>query len=150
MNSSSTKTHTDLAMRKTIILKCYLIAGRQSILFPRRKHPMTKMLRRLTGSLVLSACLLLPPFLLPRFAAADPVRLVVDGRGLDGELHLASGRTIRDGVMVLVHGTLAHNRMEIMQMLQETIGERGLSTLAVTLSMGGGSEERRVGEEGVR
>src|SRR3546814_17638675 len=38
--------------------------------------------------------------------------------------------------MVLVHGTLAHNRMEIMQMLQETLGERGISTLAVTLSMG--------------
>ncbi|MFC3678472.1 alpha/beta hydrolase [Ferrovibrio xuzhouensis] len=97
---------------------------------------MTKMLRRLTGCLVLSACLLLPPFLLPPSAAADPVRLVVDGRGLDGELHLASGKAIHDGVMVLVHGTLAHNRMEIMQMLQETLGARGISTLAVTLSLG--------------
>src|SRR3546814_17360466 len=97
---------------------------------------MTKMLRRLTGSLVLSACLLLPPFLLPRSAAADPVRLVVDGRGLDGELHLASGRTIRDGVMVLVHGTLAHNRMENLQLMQETPGDSGYSTPAVTLSLG--------------
>jgi pimeloyl-ACP methyl ester carboxylesterase len=89
--------------------------------------------RRLAAGLaVLSALLALAP----RPAAAEPVRLVLDGRGLDGDLHLAGGKSVRDGVMVLVHGTLAHGRMEIMQMLQETLGERGISTLAVTLSLG--------------
>ncbi|WP_300302866.1 alpha/beta fold hydrolase [Ferrovibrio sp.] len=67
---------------------------------------------------------------------AEPIRLVQEGRGLDGELKLAGGKALRDGVMVLVHGTLAHNRMEIMQALQETLAERGLSTVAVTLSLG--------------
>ncbi|MFN4309115.1 MAG: alpha/beta hydrolase [Ferrovibrio sp.] len=69
-------------------------------------------------------------------ARAEPVRLVHEGRGLDGELKLAAGKTPRDGIMVLVHGTLAHNRMEIMQALQETLAERGVSTMAVTLSLG--------------
>lgn len=69
-------------------------------------------------------------------AQAEPVRLVHEGRGLDGELKLAQGRTVPDGVMLLVHGTMAHNRMEIMAALQEMLAERGISTLAMTLSLG--------------
>ena len=52
-------------------------------------------------------------------ANAEPVRLVHEGRGLDGELKLAQGRTAKDGLFLLVHGTLAHNRMEIMTALQD-------------------------------
>ena len=74
-------------------------------------------------------CLALP-------AWAEPVRLVQEGRGLDGELKLAAGKTVKDGVLLLVHGTLAHNRMEIMQAQQALLAERGLSTLAVSLSLG--------------
>lgn len=94
---------------------------------------MTILLRRLAAGLALTLCLLA---FSPRPAAAEPVRLVFDGRGLDGELHLAGGKTVADGLLLLVHGTLAHNRMEIMQMLQQSLGERGISTLAVNLSLG--------------
>lgn len=89
----------------------------------------------LRHSLAFSLAVILP---LVGFTAvqAEPVRLVHEGRGLDGELKLAAGKTPRDGIMVLVHGTLAHNRMEIMQSLQETLAERGLSSVAVTLSLG--------------
>jgi pimeloyl-ACP methyl ester carboxylesterase len=69
-------------------------------------------------------------------ARAEPVRLVQGGRGLDGELKLASGRAVKDGLLILVHGTLAHNRMEIMQAQQALLAERGVSTLAVSLSLG--------------
>lgn len=69
-------------------------------------------------------------------AMADPVRLVHETRGLDGELALADGKTVKDGLLILVHGTLAHNRMEIMRALQETLAERGISSLAITLSLG--------------
>ncbi|WP_341894155.1 alpha/beta hydrolase [Ferrovibrio terrae] len=69
-------------------------------------------------------------------AQAEPVRLVQEGRGLDGELTLAPGKTAKDGLLILVHGTLAHNRMEIMQAQQALLAERGLSTLAVSLSLG--------------
>lgn len=69
-------------------------------------------------------------------AHAEPVRLVHEGRGLDGELKLAPGKAAKDGLFLLVHGTLAHNRMEIMTALQDMLAERGISTLALTLSLG--------------
>jgi pimeloyl-ACP methyl ester carboxylesterase len=81
--------------------------------------------------LMLAICLCIPVAL-----HAEPVRLVHEGRGLDGELTLAPGKSVKDGVLILVHGTLAHNRMEIMQAQQQLLAERGLSTLAITLSLG--------------
>ena len=56
-------------------------------------------------------------------AQAEPVRLVHEGRGLDGNLTLAAGKSVKDGLFLLVHGTLAHNRMEIMAALQEMLAE---------------------------
>ncbi len=69
-------------------------------------------------------------------AAAESVRLSHEGRGLDGELKLAAAKTVKDGLIILVHGTLAHNRMEIMQAQQALLAERGVSSLAITLSLG--------------
>lgn len=73
---------------------------------------------------------------LPRPTMAEPVRLMHEGRGLDGEMKLAGGKSLRDGVVILVHGTMAHNRMEIMRVLQDLLAERAISTVAVTLSLG--------------
>ncbi len=39
-------------------------------------------------------------------------------------------------VVLLTHGTLAHNRMEIMSTLQELFAENGISSLAINLSLG--------------
>lgn len=69
-------------------------------------------------------------------AGAEPVRLTHAGRVLNGETQLASGKSLKDGVVLLVHGTLAHNKMEIMTALQDMLAERGISTLALTLSLG--------------
>jgi pimeloyl-ACP methyl ester carboxylesterase len=69
-------------------------------------------------------------------AQTEPVRLVHDGRGLNGEVKLAAGKSMTDGIMVLVHGTMAHHRMAIMQALQTLLAERSISSLAVTLSLG--------------
>lgn len=85
---------------------------------------------RLRHALFALACVFAVP------AQAEPVRLAHEGRGLDGELKLASGKTAKDGLFLLVHGTFAHNRMEIMTALQEMLAERGISTLALTLSLG--------------
>ncbi len=65
--------------------------------------------------------------------------LKIDSQGLTvlGNLDLAPGKSLKsDGVLVLLHGTLAHNRMEIMSALQELLHERGINTLAITLSLG--------------
>ena len=39
-------------------------------------------------------------------------------------------------VLLMTHGTLAHNKMEIMATLQTLFAERGLSSLAISLSLG--------------
>ncbi|HYH21197.1 MAG TPA: alpha/beta fold hydrolase [Azospirillum sp.] len=65
---------------------------------------------------------------------AEPVERTADGLRLGGELVRAGD--LKDGVVLLVHGTLAHHRMELMQALQAALKERGLSSLAVTLSLG--------------
>ncbi len=55
---------------------------------------------------------------------------------LNGNLELAEGQPPADGVMLITHGTLAHNRMELISTLQSLLKERGISTLAINLSLG--------------
>ncbi|OQX10912.1 MAG: alpha/beta hydrolase [Thiothrix lacustris] len=53
---------------------------------------------------------------------------------LRADLNLAEGKTAKDGVILLLHGTLAHNKMEIMQSLSDLLKEKGYNTLNVNLS----------------
>lgn len=69
-------------------------------------------------------------------AIAADVQVSHGGLKLNGNLELAQGRTVADGVVLITHGTLAHGRMEITQSLQEMLKDRGLSSLAITLSYG--------------
>lgn len=75
-------------------------------------------------------------------ARAEPVELVHGSLTLNGDLRLAEGKSLADGAVLLVHGTLAHHGMEIIAGQQERLNERGLTTLAVTLSLG---QDRRSG-----
>lgn len=67
---------------------------------------------------------------------AEAVQLRHEGRTLNAELALPAGATIRNGIVVLVHGTLMHGRMEIMAALQNQLAARGVASLAITLSLG--------------
>jgi len=53
---------------------------------------------------------------------------------LRGDLTLAKGKTVQDGVILMLHGTLAHNKMEIMQAVADALKGKGYNTLAVNLS----------------
>ncbi|MBV8537170.1 MAG: alpha/beta hydrolase [Alphaproteobacteria bacterium] len=64
------------------------------------------------------------------------------GLTLLGNLELADGKSAKDGIALIVHGTLAHDRMETIASLQANLKERHLSSLAITLSLG---EDRRTG-----
>jgi pimeloyl-ACP methyl ester carboxylesterase len=59
-----------------------------------------------------------------------------NGLTLDGVLNLADRRRLSDGVVLMTHGTFAHNRMRLMTDLQHLLGARGINTLAITLSLG--------------
>lgn len=58
------------------------------------------------------------------------------GLTLDGVLNLADRRRLSNGVVLMTHGTFAHNRMRMMTGFQHLLGGRGISTLAITLSLG--------------
>src|SRR5262245_19151032 len=86
--------------------------------------------------LLLFICLAFAALLAPASHAED-VKIDVQGLTVIGNLDLAPGKSLKsDGVLLLLHDTLAHNRMEIMSALQELLHERGINSLAITLSLG--------------
>jgi alpha/beta superfamily hydrolase len=70
-------------------------------------------------------------------AVAAPVQIEIQGLTAVGELQLANGKSLKsDGVVLLLHEELAHHRMEIISALQELLRERGINSLAITLTLG--------------
>lgn len=67
---------------------------------------------------------------------AEEVTLEFKGRTLNGELQMAEGRGIDAPLVLLTHGTLAHNRMEIIEAFQTQLTDAGFNTLAINLSLG--------------
>jgi len=69
---------------------------------------------------------------------AQAEEVVLDDRGLhlNGRLSLADGHQIQDGVVLMLHGTFAHNEMEIIQTIEGLLNEKGYNTLAINLSLG--------------
>ena len=68
-------------------------------------------------------------------AIAEEVAIPFDKRQLNAELQLAEGSSLSDGVILITHGTLAHNKMEIIATLQSLLADEGINTLAVNLSL---------------
>jgi pimeloyl-ACP methyl ester carboxylesterase len=67
-------------------------------------------------------------------ALADEVRINDGDRILNANLELAPGRTIEDGVILMLHGTLGHKDMEIIVLMQSVFQEYEYSSLAINLS----------------
>ncbi len=65
---------------------------------------------------------------------ADEVLLKHEGIELRADLTLAEDKALSDGVVILLHGTLAHNRMEIVSTTAELLNDEGYNTLAINLS----------------
>jgi pimeloyl-ACP methyl ester carboxylesterase len=68
--------------------------------------------------------------------AAEEVKTRHRGTTLNGNLELAPDKGLEDGVILIVHGLLAHNRLELITALQRDFKKRRLSTLAINLSLG--------------
>jgi pimeloyl-ACP methyl ester carboxylesterase len=69
-------------------------------------------------------------------AFAEDVKTRHRGLTLNANLEMASGKGLEDGVILIAHGLLAHNRMELIGSLQTLLKERGLSTLAINFALG--------------
>jgi pimeloyl-ACP methyl ester carboxylesterase len=72
----------------------------------------------------------------PAVADAEPVQIKPSLLRLNAYLEVPPDKTVADGVVILVHGTLSHARQETVAALQKNLKERGLATLAITLSLG--------------
>ena len=71
----------------------------------------------------------------PTTTMAEEVNLPLNGLTLNANLELADGKTMGDGMILITHGTLAHNGMEIVATLQNLFKDLELSTLAINLSL---------------
>jgi pimeloyl-ACP methyl ester carboxylesterase len=67
---------------------------------------------------------------------AEEVTTKLNDLALQGNLELAAGKSIKDGVVLITHGTLAHNKMDLIQALQNGLKAKGYNSLAINLSLG--------------
>lgn len=68
--------------------------------------------------------------------AAEEVTQKAGDLTLRANLELAAGKSPKDGVVLITHGTLAHNGMELIKALQEGLKAKGYNSLAINLSYG--------------
>ena len=66
---------------------------------------------------------------------ADEVKTLSRGYTLNGDLVLADGQQMGGRVLLMVHGTLGHKNMELIETLQSVFQESGQSSLAINLSL---------------
>ena len=69
-------------------------------------------------------------------AQAEEVQLRLGDLTLNAQLRTAGQSWPQGPVILITHGTLAHNGMEIVATLQTLFQERGISSLAINLSLG--------------
>ena len=74
--------------------------------------------------------------LAPALLHAEEVKLERDGLTLNANLEPTGDDWPNGPVVLLTHGTLAHNGMEIVVAQQQLLLERGISSLAINLSLG--------------
>lgn len=88
---------------------------------------------------ILRLALLALALLMPlKLALADdrPVQIIHQGLVLNANLTQAPGKSLKDGVVLITHGTLAHNGMTIIKTLQKELAGLGVNSLALSLGYG--------------
>jgi len=69
-------------------------------------------------------------------ASAKEVRIGHGPLALRATLDLAPSKSIAEGLVILVHGTMGHRDMDVMRHFRSLLAERGHSTLAINFSLG--------------
>ena len=75
-------------------------------------------------------------FLSNSSALAEEVTLPFNGLTLNANLEIAEDNKIADGIVLIMHSFMAHNRMEVIKASQEAFLENGQNSLAINLSLG--------------
>ncbi len=66
---------------------------------------------------------------------AEEVKEKFNGLTLNAQLELADGKQISDGIVLIAHALIQHNRMEVIQTTQQLLKEQGFSSLAPNYSL---------------
>ena len=66
---------------------------------------------------------------------AEQVFIEHKGLELNAQLQLVEGKAFSDGIVLILHGLLGHNRMEIIESAQQALVDNGQSSLAINLSL---------------
>lgn len=69
-------------------------------------------------------------------AFAEAVQIKANGFTVNGDLQLADGKTLKDGVVLFTHGTWMNQDYSTAKMLKKNLTEAGHSVLAISLSLG--------------
>lgn len=67
---------------------------------------------------------------------AEEVKLQYKGLSINAELEMADEKSLKDGVILITHGSLAHRDMMTLSYLRELLNEFGHNTLSINLSLG--------------
>lgn len=82
---------------------------------------------------VLASILLFPALLQTVFA--EEVKAGYKGLTVNANIELAVGKHLEDGVILITHALIQHNRMEIIRTTQDLFKEQGYSSVAINYSL---------------
>lgn len=68
--------------------------------------------------------------------SAEEVSVPFQGLALNANLERADGKSLADNAILIVHGTQAHNKLELISYLQSLLKQKGFNSLAINLSLG--------------
>ncbi len=66
---------------------------------------------------------------------ANEIKIQHHGMTVNAKLLMAKGKDYRDGMVLIMHGFLGHNQMEIVEAAQQSLLDIGRSSLAINLSL---------------
>lgn len=72
---------------------------------------------------------------LPSMANAKEVKANFNNLTVNANLELAQGKSLQDGVILIAHALIQHNRMEIIRTLQALFKQHGYSSFAINYSL---------------
>jgi pimeloyl-ACP methyl ester carboxylesterase len=88
-----------------------------------------------TGKYLFLCFITLVAFSFPLPGKAREVTLEYNGLTLNANLEIAEGKDAKDGMVLIVHGYLGHNKMEIIETAQQALLDNEYSSLAINLSL---------------
>jgi len=97
------------------------------------------LIRKILSNLSIAAVLF--AFLTGQQAQAEAISEKFKNLKLNAEFKMAPGKTLKDNAVLMMPSPLGHHRMEVIVSVQDVLQQRGINTLAPSISLG--NDDRR-------